>query len=348
MEKMRGLIIWEDGHASLEEMALPEISEYQALVKVTAGALCGTDMKIIHNNLKGFADYPTILGHEGVGRIVKTGSKVRNFEIGDKVVLPYIFNPIGSYYSTWGAFAEYSVIGDTDAMLADGHTMDDGTLAEFNFAQRKIPDTFDDVAATMIVTFREVYSTMKRLCFRKGQNLVIYGAGPVGMTFLRMAKYMGLGPVVCVDRHDEKLDFAKKQGADYVLNDKKADVPSEIRKLFPEGADILLDAAGVPELINQNLRLVKDYGDVCIYGVTPKNEVLMNWQNAPFSFNLRFAQWPSKKEEAAVHDEIIEMMKNGVLNGMDYISDVFEFKDSVEAVEFFKAKKNTKKVAIRF
>lgn len=102
MEKMRGLIIWEDGHASLEEMALPEISEYQALVKVTAGALCGTDMKIIHNNLKGFADYPTILGHEGVGRIVKTGSKVRNFEIGDKVVLPYIFNPIGSYYSTWG------------------------------------------------------------------------------------------------------------------------------------------------------------------------------------------------------------------------------------------------------
>jgi len=49
----------------------------------------------------------------------------------------------------------------------------------------------------------------------------------------------------------------------------------------------------------------------------------MNWQNAPFSFNLRFAQWPSKKEEAAVHDEIIEMMKNGVLNGMDYISDVF-------------------------
>lgn len=345
---MRGLVVWGDGHASLETMPVPEISDYEALVQVTAGALCGTDMKILHNNLKGFTDYPTILGHEGVGRVVKIGAKVRNFKPGDKIVLPYILNPIGGFYSTWGAFAEYSVIGDTDAMVADGYTIDNQTLYEFNFAQRKIPDDFDDVAATMIITFREVYSTILRMGFHKGQSVVVYGAGPVGLAFLTLLKHMGLGPIICVEHHDSKLENARRHGADFCINSKRQDAATEILRILPDRPDILLDAAGVPSLINENLKLVKDYGDVCIYGVTPKNEALINWQEAPYSFNLRFAQWPSKKEEAAVHDEIVRMMRDGVLNGMDYISDVFDFADSVDAIEFFRAHKNEKKIAIRF
>ena len=78
---MKGLVIWKDGHASLEEMKKPEISEYQALVRVTAGALCGTDKEIIYDVLKGFHNYPTVLGHEGVGRVEAVGSKVKNFAV---------------------------------------------------------------------------------------------------------------------------------------------------------------------------------------------------------------------------------------------------------------------------
>ena len=87
---MKGLVIWKDGHASLEEMKKPEISEYQALVRVTAGALCGTDKEIIYDVLKGFHNYPTVLGHEGVGRVEAVGSKVKNFAVGDKIVLPFL------------------------------------------------------------------------------------------------------------------------------------------------------------------------------------------------------------------------------------------------------------------
>ena len=87
---MKGLVIWKDGHASLEEMKKPEISEYQALVRVTAGALCGTDKEIIHDVLKGFHNYPTVLGHEGVGIVETVGSKVKNFAVGDKIVLPFL------------------------------------------------------------------------------------------------------------------------------------------------------------------------------------------------------------------------------------------------------------------
>lgn len=347
MDKMKALVVYENGSVALEHVPMPVYGEYEALVKVQASALCGTDMKILHNNLKGYADYPTILGHEGVGKVVAVGSKVRNFKVGDSVVLPYILGKCGKYHSTWGAVCEYSTVGDSDAMVEDGLEMDNETLYEFNFAQRTIPDCFDPVAATMIVTFREVYSTMLRLGFKKGQNIVIYGAGPVGLTFIRLAKHIGMGPIISVDTRDDKMQQALDAGADYAFNSKVTNIEEQVRSMFPSGADILLDAAGVPSLINTNLKLVKDYGDVCVYGVTPKNELLMSWQEAPYSFNLRFAQWPSKKEEAAVHDEIIELMRSGVLKGEEYISDVFDLDDAVEAIEFFQAHKNAKKIAIR-
>ena len=347
MDRMKALVVHENGDVTLEMVPMPKIGEYEALVRMQASALCGTDMKILHNNLKGYTDYPTILGHEGVGEVVSVGGKVRNFKVGDRVVLPYILGKCGEYFSTWGAICEYSTVGDSVAMVEDGLEMDNETLYEFNFAQRTIPKSFDPVAATMIVTFREVYSTMKRLGFEMGQNIVIYGAGPVGLTFIRLAKHMGMGPIVSIDTRDDKTRQALEAGADYAFNSICVSVSEKVRGLFPNGADVLLDAAGVPSLINVNLKLVRDYGKVCVYGVTPKNELNMNWQEAPYSFDLRFAQWPSKKEEAAVHDEIISLMEKGVLNGLDYISDVFDLEDALDAIEYFKSHKNAKKIAIR-
>jgi len=347
MDTMKALVIYEDGRAALEQVPMPVYGDYEALVKITASALCGTDMKILHNSLKGFTDYPTILGHEGVGEVVAVGSKVRHLKVGDSVVLPFVMDKCGEFYSTWGAICEYSTVGDAAAMVEDGLKMGDGTLADCHFAQRVYPGSIDPVAATMIVTFREVYSTMLRLGFKKGQSIVIFGAGPVGLAFIRLAKHMGLGPVISIVRNEAKAQQAWSAGPDYVFNSSEIDINAKLREMFPDGVDVLLDAVGAPELINQSLKLVKDYGDVCIYGVMPVHEYPINWAEAPYSFNLRFAQWPSKLEEAAVHDEIVEWMCSGVLKGEDYISDVFDLDHALDAIELFRNHKNTKKVVIR-
>lgn len=344
---MKSLIVEKDGSVSIREVPLPYYNEYEMLVKVEASAVCGTDMKILHNSLKGFTDYPTMLGHEGVGEVVEIGSKVKNYQVGDKVIMPMGLRKCGDYFSTWGAMSEYAVAGDAAALQADGIPLDDIHAPSAAIAQNKIPRELDPVSATMIVTFREVYSTIKRLGFQKGQNIVIYGAGAVGMTFIKLTKLLGLNPVVCVDIFDDKIAQAKKVGADIGINSKKEDANDQIRKLFPKGADILLDAAGVPALINQNVKLVREFGQVCVYGVTPKNELLMSWQEAPYAFDLRFVQWPSKFEEASVHDEIVRMMLNGRLDGMDFISDVYDFDQAVEAMEFFANRKNTKKIVLK-
>lgn len=345
---MKALVAQRDGSVSIMEVPAPKIGPYEALIEVKASAVCGTDMKILHDSLKGFSDYPTIIGHEAVGLVAETGSKVKSFKKGDMVVMPLTLRKCGDYFSTWGAMAQYSVAGDYKAMSDDGLPVDGDIFCDAHFAQNIIPASLDPVAATMIITFREVYSTIKRLGFKAVQNIVIYGAGPVGLTFVKFAKIMGLNPVVCIDIDDAKTSNAKDAGADIVFNSTKTDTDAEIKKLFPDGADIILDAAGVPALINKNLKLVKSFGQVCVYGVTPVNEHLINWQEAPYTFDLRFVQWPSKYEEAAVHNEIITMMLDGRLDGMDFISDVFDFADGVKAIDMFKAKGNQKKIVLKF
>jgi threonine dehydrogenase-like Zn-dependent dehydrogenase len=345
---MKALIVERDGSVSIREAPVPEYNDYEVLVKMQACGICGGDRKILQNSLKGFYDYPTILGHEGVGEVCEVGKKVRNLKVGDKVVGPKIFGKCGDYYSTWGAMAEYAVVGDLEAMVADG-LKDTEDIVNKYVTRRKIPNELDSVGATMIVTFREVYATMKRLNFRAGQNIVVYGTGPVGLTFVKFAKLIGMDPVICVGRNDLKIMNAKAMGADIVFNSRKTDVNQEIRKLFPDGADVLLDTAGVPSLVGNNIKLVKYCGQVCVYGCfSHANELVMNWQEAPYIFDLRFVQWAIGTEVAAVHEEVVQMMLDGKLDGMDFISDVFSFEDSLDAIEMFKANKNTKKIVLKF
>jgi threonine dehydrogenase-like Zn-dependent dehydrogenase len=344
---MKALIVERDGSVAIREAPIPQYNDYEVLVKMQASAICGTDIKILHNSLKGYSDYPTILGHEGVGEVCEVGKKVRNLKIGNKIIGPRFFGKCGDYFSTWGAMAEYAVAGDSEAMRVDGLAVDENIVNRY-VAQRKLPNVLDPVEATMIITFREVCFAMKRWNYRAGQNIVIYGAGPVGLTFVKLAKLIGMAPVVCIDIDDQKVGNAKVSGADFVFNSTKTDVNSEIRKLFPVGADILVDAAGVPDLINNNLKLVKYSGQVCVYAVLSKNELLLNWREAPYTFDLNFGQWNYNSEIATVHDEIVQWMLKGQLKGMDFISDVFSFENSLEAIEMFKAHKNVKKIVLKF
>jgi threonine dehydrogenase-like Zn-dependent dehydrogenase len=344
---MKALIVERDGSVSIREVPVPQYNDYEVLVKMQASAICGSDIKILNNTLKDFSDYPTILGHEGVGEVCEVGKKVRNLKIGDKLVGVRIFGKCGDCFATMGAMAEYAIAGDLEAMTEDGLATDENVVQKY-VARRKIPGEIESVSATMIITFREVYSAMKRWNFTTGQNIVVYGAGPVGLTFVKLAKLIGMNPVICIDIEDQKTINAKSIGADIVFNSQKNDVDHEIKKFFPNGADVLADAVGVPSLINNNLKLVKYSGQVCVYGVTPTNELLMNWQEAPYTFDLRFGQWTLNTQTAAVHEEIVQWMLNGQLDGMDFISDVFNFADSPKAIEMFKAHKNQKKIVLKF
>ncbi len=121
---MKGYAIEKDGSRRIVTVPIPKPDPYQALVKIEACGVCnGTDIKLAHQNFKNFSTYPALLGHEAVGSIVELGEKVSSFRTGDRVTLPFGEDTAG-YYSGWGGYSEYGLVGDIAAIQADGLTPD--------------------------------------------------------------------------------------------------------------------------------------------------------------------------------------------------------------------------------
>ncbi len=346
---MKSLVVDKNGKLSMEDVPVPKYNEFQVLVKMESCGVCnGTDLKLIHGDFKGFDTYPAVLGHEGVGRVVEKGSKVKSFEIGDSILLPFLEGKTGEYHSGWGAYSEYAVIGDWKAMVEGGKGPGTPDFFEAYYAQQVVPKDINPISASMIVTFREVLSAMKRFGFGENNSLVVFGAGPVGLSFTKFAKLLGLGPIIVFDIVEEKLQEAVSMGADHVFDSQQVDVKEEVRKICPDGVDFVVDAVGINQLINQAMELVKYNGKICCYGISPKLNMELDWSKAPYNWSLQFIQWPSKLEEAKAHIQIINWIRLGVLDPDDFISDVIEFDKVIDAFKMVEERKAKKKIVIKF
>ena len=238
---MKTLVIAKDGKLSIQEVNKPRYNEYQALVKTISCGMCGTDVKLIHRTFKGFPEtmYPIMLGHEGVGEVVELGAKATSFKIGDKVLLPFV-DPdpenLPGLGSGWGAMSEYAVVCDPAAPNAP----------DCAFAQTVLDADTDPVDAAMLITFREVLSCIRYFGITPANSVVVIGCGPVGQTYIKFMSLLGVKNLIACDIMPEKLAEAKAKGASVLINSKEQDVQAEVRKLYPNGVDFVLDAAGFP------------------------------------------------------------------------------------------------------
>jgi threonine dehydrogenase-like Zn-dependent dehydrogenase len=349
---MKTLVVDSGHELSIREVPMPKYKECQALVKMLSCGVCnGTDIKIIHGTFKNFDTYPASLGHEGVGKVVEVGAKVQNLKAGDVVLLPFVEEKLDDVYSGWGAYSEYAVVGDAASYIANGMGPGTPEFSEGYFAQTVIKpgDRVDPVEASMIVTFREVLSAIRRFQFQPNESVFIMGAGPVGLCFTKFCRLLGLKTVITSDIDDEKAACAKDMGADFAFNSKKCDVNAEVRKLFPDGIDYVVDAVGINELINGAMELVKYNGKICCYGISPHLGMNLDWSKAPYNWTIQFVQWPSKKEEADAHAQVMSWINLGVLKPKDFISDVFDFDHIIDAFKLVEERKSgTKKIVIKY
>lgn len=349
---MRTLVVDKEGQLSIREIPKPSYNECQALVKTLSCGVCnGTDSKLIHGNFKNFDTYPAILGHEGVGRVVEVGSKVTGLKVGDIVLLPFLEEEVDGLTPGWGAYSEYAIVGDAESYIANGWGEGTPQWSEGYLAQTVIKptDKVDPIGASMIVTFREVLSAIRRFGFQPNENVLVLGAGPVGLCFVKFCKLLGLKTVIATDIMDEKVEAAKKAGADLAFNSTKVDINAEVKKLFPDGIDYIVDAVGINALINQAMEVVKYNGKICCYGISPKTGMDLDWSKAPYNWTLQFVQWPSKKEEGEAHAQIMAWINMGVLDPNDFISDVFDFENIIDAFTLVGERKpSTKKIVIKY
>lgn len=351
---MKSYAVLEDGSCRTVEVPMPELGPYEALVRIEACGVCnGTDSKLIHKTFKGFHQYPALLGHEAVGKVVRLGERIRHYKIGDRVLLPFGQDCEADgirYASGWGGFSQYGTVGDARAIQEDGLGADSPHWSEGHFAQTVLPPDLGLSAAdaTMIVTFREVLAAIRSFGMRPGCSVVIFGAGPVGLTFTRLLTLSGVTDTVVFDLAPEKAARAVRFGAKRGYSSRETEPAAVVRSLYPGGVDFVLDAVGVSSLMNTAMELIADHGKICCYGISPKTDFALDWSKAPYNWQLQFEQFPSKIQEGSVNEEILSWIREGRLRPADFITARLPFRQIDEAFRMIEEHRTDLKTVILF
>lgn len=327
----------------IHDLPVPEVGEYEALVKIKSCGFCnGTDFHIINGSLtkgEGMGEYPTILGHEGCGDIVEVGSKVRHLKIGDRFIRPNTHGNAGRYSMTYGNMSEYGLVCDHQAMLEDGWEEKDlpfygRPILGFapNFAQ--IPNEIDPIDGGVVLSLVECFGAVKDFGIGEGHSVLVYGCGPMGLASMRIMKALGVKRIVAIDGVEDRLDTALNVIAvDQVINFKNEDVAEVLKG---EEFDFVYDAVGSTKIIEDGSHFLKAGGKVCGLGVLSVGQDMLNLHNMKNNTSIQVHMQPHKRFSFV--PEVCQMILDGKLNPKDYYSHVLPMEDVEKAMELVRTK----------
>lgn len=256
---MKALVFHGIGDIRLDDVPDPRIEQpTDAIVRITASAICGTDLHMIRGTFPGM-EPGTILGHEAVGIVEEVGSNVRNLNRGDRVVVPSTIACGSCSYCRAGYYAQCDNANPNGpaagtAFFGGPQTTGpfDGLQAEYarvpfaNVGLVKLPETVDDDEAIMISDiFPTGYFGAEIAEIGDGDTVVVFGCGPVGQFAIASALLRGVGRVLAVDTVSSRLEMARSQGAEVI--DFNAEDPVQTIKDLTNGigVDRVIDAVGV-------------------------------------------------------------------------------------------------------
>ncbi|EGN74515.1 L-threonine 3-dehydrogenase [Idiomarina sp. A28L] len=264
----------------LTDAEMPVCGYNDLLIKIKKTAICGTDVHIYKWDEWSQNTIPLgmTVGHEYVGVVAEVGEGVRGFSVGDRVSgeghitcghcrncragrRHLCRNTTGVGVNRTGAFAEYLSIPADNAF--------------------KIPDEISDDLASIFDPFGNAVHTA--LSFDLvGEDVLITGAGPIGIMAAAVAKHAGARHVVITDINDYRLELATQMGATRAINTKHTKITDVMKELgMTEGFDVGLEMSGVPVAFNQMLNAMNHGGKVALLGIPP-GEMAIDWNHVIF------------------------------------------------------------------
>ena len=330
---MQALVYHGPGRHSWQEVAEPEIEQpTDAIVRVDAVTICGTDLHILKGDV---ADVATgrILGHEAVGTVVNVGAAVQNVKIGDRVLVSCISACGRCSYCRTGSYGQ--CLGGGGWIL--GHLVD-GTQAEFvrtPFADTSLhllPASVTDESALMLAdilpTSYEVGVLNGRV--RPGDTVCVVGAGPIGLAAITTARLFSPSQIIAIDPAASRLDAAKRFGADVAI--RPSDDPAAVVRGLTDGlgANVAIEAVGVPESFELCTDLVRAGGHVANVGV----------HGTPVTLHLETLWIKNVTITTGLVDtystpELLTMLARGHLDTSAFVTHRFGLNEMMDAYDVF-------------
>ncbi len=253
-------VVWHGiGDIRLDDVREPRLQDpTDVIVRLTASAICGTDLHFIRGTVPGMKP-GTILGHEGVGVVEELGRDVRNFSVGDRVVIGSTIACGACSYCRAGYYSQCDKAnpngpsagtaffgGPADAGGYDGLQAEKARIPFAHVGMVKLPDEVsDDQAILLSDIFPTAYFGADMAHIKPGHTVVVFGCGPVGQFAIASAKLMDAGRIFAVDAIPSRLDMARRQGAETINFDEEDPVETLQRLTGGIGPDCAIDAVGV-------------------------------------------------------------------------------------------------------
>lgn len=267
---MKQAVIYEPKDLRVENTVIPEISDFEVLIKTKISTTCGTDVKKYQRGYPIFDNPPHPFGHEFSGEIVKIGKQVDKFQVGDRVAVHNSAPCNQCYYCKKGQHS-----------MCENPIFNRGSYAEYVRVPKeiveqnmfKLKDEMSYKLASLLEPFSCAVYGIDQLDIDQGDQIIINGVGPIGLMFVKLATLRG-AEVIATDLSDYRLDIAKELGAKKVINvGKMNDVVSTVKSSLNDGkgADIVIEATGIISVWEQSVNMVRKGGTVLLFGGTKAN-----------------------------------------------------------------------------
>ncbi|MFC7394033.1 MDR/zinc-dependent alcohol dehydrogenase-like family protein [Scopulibacillus cellulosilyticus] len=352
-ETMKAVMAYNPGDYRLAEVETPKLeNDEEIIIKVEACGICAGDVKAYTGAPSFWGDEtqpayikaPMIPGHEFIGHVVAKGDKVKDFEIGDRVISEQIVPCWNCRFCKRG---QYWMCEKHDLYGFQNNV--NGGMAEYmKFTKEainyRVPDDLPIEKAILIEPYACSLHAVQRAQIQLGDFVVLSGAGTLGLGMVGAAKKCGPGKLVVLDLVDERLELAKKFGADIVLNPSKVDVVKEIKNMTDGyGCDIYIEATGHPKSVEQGLSMIRKLGRFVEFSVF-KDPVTVDWSIISDRKELDLL---GSHLGPYCYDLVIEGISNGDFPTEGVVTHQLPLKDFQKGFEMVKSGKESLKVVLK-
>jgi alcohol dehydrogenase len=337
---MRALVYQGPGRRAWESVPDPTIQvATDAIVKIDTATICGTDLHILRGDVPETTP-GTILGHEAVGTIVEVGSAVCTVAPGDRVLISCITSCGNCHFCREG---HYGLCKGGGGWIF-GHLID-GLQAEYArvpFVDTSVHHVPEGLTDTQLVFLSDILPTafevgVRNGAVRPGDIVAIVGAGPIGLAAIMTARLFTPARIVAIDLADARLAMARQFGADNIINNGSVDPVEAVLQLTNGmGADVAIEAVGVPATFELAADLVRPGGRVANVGVHGEPATLhleKLW--------IRDVTITTGLVDTVTTPQLLQLIRHGKLNPQAFATHTFPLGDTMAAYDTFAAAATT-------
>jgi len=338
---MKAAVYYSQKDIRIEEIPIPEIGEDEVLVEMKACGICGSDLMDWY--LKSRA--PLVLGHEPAGIIVKKGSKVKGFSVGDRVFVHHHVACLTCHYCIHGDYTLCEQFHKTN--------IEPGGFAEYfkvstlnlQIDTLKIPENVSFEEATLIEPVGCCLRALKKCKIQTGDSVAIIGAGTTGIIHTVLSKIFGAAKTIVSDLIDYRLKVAKKFGADVTVNPENEDLTEVVKaETDGRGVDLAIVTAPNLEAYKTGVNVCRKGGKLCVFAPIQPGKYLQLSLKELFFSEIQII--PSYSTSHLETRTALELINSGRINVKDLITHRFRLVETAKAFKTALENKESLKVMV--